>query len=201
MVCRFLGFLLWTAPVVKEPIKETGRELRGTREHLCCSLLSVNFWTNDSDSSLLNNPEPRDATTSGLFFASFLQETPRCWSRWLAMWCCDGLGSSSISSKSYSLNLIVYNENLSTIHSTVSLQFWSVICTVQKCEFCPPLQNSCRGKLLKPCFEQEDSQLINKKWSPVFMWEIMIKMGFQKGISKCSSSLWLLHFYPDILVL
>lgn len=108
-----LGSQLWTGTlVVMEPIKgsqKRAEKYRGT--HLRCSLLSMRPWMNDSNPPLLtftlsiptplNNVEPGDATASSHFFPSFLQETLGHWPRWPAVWCCDGLGSSSINSKSH----------------------------------------------------------------------------------------------------
>lgn len=54
-----------------------------------------------------------------------------------------------------------------------------------KFKFCPPfpnpVQNSCWGKLLKPYFEQEHSQLIHKELSPIFTWERTMENGLLKG--------------------
>lgn len=114
-----LGSHLWTGTlVVMESIKGSQKrpeKYRGT--HLRCSLLSMRPWMNDSDPPLLtftlsiptplNNLEPGDATASSHFFPSFLQETPGHWPRRPAVWCCDGLGSSSINSKSHQHTFIV----------------------------------------------------------------------------------------------
>lgn len=72
----FPGFLL-NSPCCQGTHQGNWRELRGTREYLCCSLLSVNFWTNDPDSSLSTTQSPEMPLLSGHSLCLFLYKKPK----------------------------------------------------------------------------------------------------------------------------